>query len=111
MSESWEGLFMDSSAHLLSFSTPTHTHGFDSYNDGYGHSKTTFMRSVSGQPEIRFFNGFELGFDSESMRIMILKIVVLLDGLGSLMICTHGLIVLTKTKENNLLLRIVRRRW
>jgi hypothetical protein len=30
---------------------------------------------------------------------MIFKIVVLLDGLGSLMICTHDLIILIKTKE------------
>jgi hypothetical protein len=30
---------------------------------------------------------------------MIFKIVVLLDGLANLMICTHDLIVLTKIKE------------
>jgi hypothetical protein len=35
----------------------------------------------------------------ESMRIMIFMISILLDGLGSLMICTHYLIILTKTKE------------
>jgi hypothetical protein len=33
------------------------------------------------------------------MRIMIFKIVVLLDGLSSLMISTHDLNLLTKTKE------------
>jgi hypothetical protein len=36
---------------------------------------------------------------SELMRIMIFKIFILLDRLGILMICTHDLIVLTKTKE------------
>jgi hypothetical protein len=36
---------------------------------------------------------------SESMRITIFKIANLLIGLGSLMICTHNLTVLTKTKE------------
>jgi hypothetical protein len=40
-----------------------------------------------------------LNSNSESTRIVIFKIVILLDGLGSLMICTHALIVLTKTKE------------
>jgi hypothetical protein len=40
-----------------------------------------------------------LNSNSESMRITIFKIVVLLDGLGSLMICTHDLIILIKTKE------------
>jgi hypothetical protein len=35
----------------------------------------------------------------KSMRIMIFKIADLLIGLGSLMICTHDLTVLTKTKE------------
>jgi hypothetical protein len=36
---------------------------------------------------------------SESMRIMIFKIATLLSQLGSLMICTHDLTILTKTKE------------
>jgi hypothetical protein len=36
---------------------------------------------------------------SESMRITIFKIANLLIGLGILMICTHDLTVLTKTKE------------
>jgi hypothetical protein len=33
------------------------------------------------------------------MRIMIFNIVILLIGLGSLMIFTHDLIILTKTKQ------------
>jgi hypothetical protein len=33
------------------------------------------------------------------MRIMIFKIVVFLNGLASLMTCTHALTVLAKTKE------------
>jgi hypothetical protein len=36
---------------------------------------------------------------SESVRIMIFKVVIFLIGLGSLMICTHNLTVLTKTKK------------
>jgi hypothetical protein len=45
--------------------------------------------------EIRFFDGL----NSETIGILIFKIVDLLIGLGSLMICTHNLITLTKTKE------------
>jgi hypothetical protein len=33
------------------------------------------------------------------MRIMIFKVAILLIGLGSLMICTHNLTILTKIKE------------
>jgi hypothetical protein len=36
------------------------------------------------------------------MRIMIFNIVILLIGLGSLMICTHDPIILTKTKQTTL---------
>jgi hypothetical protein len=52
MSESWLGLITDSIAHMLIFSTPTHTHDFDNHNNGYSHSKTTLVRSFSGSPEI-----------------------------------------------------------
>jgi hypothetical protein len=57
------------------------------------------VRSVSGSLEIRFFDGSNFGMVSEMMKITIFKIVMLLDGLGSLMIYTHDLIVLTKIKE------------
>jgi hypothetical protein len=44
--------------------------------------------------------GFETRKQSQNMvRIMIFKIANFLIGLGNLMICTHDLIVLTKTKE------------
>jgi hypothetical protein len=45
MSESWRGLIMDSIAHLLSLSMPTHRRDFGNYNNGYGHSKTALVRS------------------------------------------------------------------
>jgi hypothetical protein len=52
MSESWIGLTTDSAANFLFFSTPTHTHDFDNYSNGYGHSMTTHLWNVSGLPEI-----------------------------------------------------------
>jgi hypothetical protein len=44
-------------------------------------------------------------------RIMIFKVVTLSIRLGSLMICTHNLTILTKTKEDDPLLRIEYVRW
>jgi hypothetical protein len=61
MSESWLGLIMDSAVNLLSFSMPTHTHNFDNHNNGYGHSRTSLIWSVSESPEIDFFDGLKLG--------------------------------------------------
>jgi hypothetical protein len=90
---------MDFAANSLSFSMPTHTHDFDNHSNGYSHSKTALMWSVSGLPEIRFFDGLNLDSISDLMRIMIFKIAILVIQLGSLMICTHDLIILTKTKE------------
>jgi hypothetical protein len=45
------------------------------------------------------------------MRITIFKIAILLIGLGSLMMYTHGLIVVTKKKRNDPLLLISQIRW
>jgi hypothetical protein len=90
---------MDSAAHLLNFSTPTHTLDLYHHRNGYSHSKTALVRSVSGPPEIKFFHGLNSETVSELMRITIFNIVILLDRLGNLMICTHNLIVLNKTKE------------
>jgi hypothetical protein len=59
----------------------------------------SIVQNFSGLPEIRFFDGLNSETVSESTRIMIFKISILLIGLGSLMICTHNLIILTKTKE------------
>jgi hypothetical protein len=97
--ETWLGLIMDFAANLLSSSTPTHTHDFDNHNNCYGRSKTSLMQSFSGLPEIRFFDGLNSETVSESMRITTFKIAALLNGLVSLMICTHNLTILTKTKE------------
>jgi hypothetical protein len=41
-------LTTDSAANLLGFSMSTHTHDFNNHINGYGHSKTTLVRSVSG---------------------------------------------------------------
>jgi hypothetical protein len=90
---------MDFTASLLSFSTSTRTHDFDDHINSYSRSKTALMRSFSGLPEIRFFNGLNSETVPETTRILIFKIIVLLDRLGSLMICTHDLIILTKIKE------------
>jgi hypothetical protein len=59
MGETWCRLITDFAANLLSFSMPTHTHDFNNQINGYSRSKTTLMRSVSGSPEIRFFDRFE----------------------------------------------------
>jgi hypothetical protein len=69
---------MDSTENFLSFLTPTQTHGFDNHNSGYGHLKTALVQSFSGLPEIKFFDGLNSEMVSESMRITIFKIVVLL---------------------------------
>jgi hypothetical protein len=62
MGETWQRLFTDFVANLLRFSMPTHTHDFSNHSNSYNCLKTAFMRSFSGQPEIFFFNGFELGY-------------------------------------------------
>jgi hypothetical protein len=48
---------------------------------------------------------------SNLVKILIFKIAVLFIRLGSLMICTHDLAIVKKTKENNPLLRIVCVQW
>jgi hypothetical protein len=76
--ETWRGLIMDFVANFLSFSTPTHTHDFDNDSNGYAHLKTALVQSISGQPEIRFFDGLNSEMVSELTRITIFKIVILL---------------------------------
>jgi hypothetical protein len=44
---------------LSQLSNAYSSHDFDDHHNGYSHSTTALMRSVSGSPEIRFFNGFE----------------------------------------------------
>jgi hypothetical protein len=107
MSETWRGLITDLAANLLSFSTPTQTHDFGNHINGCGHSKTALVQSFSGLPQIGFFKGFETQKWFRNLaRVTIFRVVIFLIGLGNLMICTHDLIVLTKIKDNNLLLRI-----
>jgi hypothetical protein len=73
--------------------------------------KIALVRSFSGLLEIRFFDGLNSELDLKTMRIIIFNIVVLLSQLGSLMICTHDLYVLTKRKRNDSLLQIIQIRW
>jgi hypothetical protein len=54
--------------------------------------------------------GLNLDTVVESVRITIFKIVIFLNQLGNLMICTHDLIVLIK-KRNDPILRTVHVRW
>jgi hypothetical protein len=50
-------------------------------------------------------------FGNDENYDFLFKIVNFIIGLGSLMICTHDLTILRKTKENDLLLWTVRVRW
>jgi hypothetical protein len=74
-------------------------------------SKTALLQSISRLPEIRFFDGLNMDLVPETTRIIIFNIVVLLGRLGTLMICTHNLYVITKRQRTDLLLQIVRIRW
>jgi hypothetical protein len=78
---------------------PTPTHDFYNHSNGYSRSKTALVRSVSGSPEICFFNGFEVRYSFRIGEDYDFKITIFLIGLGNLMICTHDLVVLTKIKE------------
>jgi hypothetical protein len=109
--KSWWGLFTDSIANLLRFSMPTHTHDVGNDNDGYGHLKIAFVRSLADCQKTVSLTVWNLDTVSKSKRIMIFKIANLLIRLGNLMICIHNLIVLTKTKECNWLLWIAHIRW
>jgi hypothetical protein len=110
MGETWQGLIMDSVVNLLSSSTPTHTHDLDNHSIGHGCSKTQRSCGVLAASQK---SNLSIGFATQKQfrnleRITIFKIVVLLIRLGSLIICTHYLIALTKTKESNLLMQIAR---
>jgi hypothetical protein len=55
---------------------------------------------VGGLPKMDSMIGFETRRRFRNLeRITIFKIVLLLNGLSSMMICTHDLTVITKTKE------------
>jgi hypothetical protein len=53
-------LITDFAAHVISFSTPTHTHHFGNHSYGYSHSKTALVRSFSRLLEIRFFDSLKV---------------------------------------------------
>jgi hypothetical protein len=89
---------MDFAASLLSFLMLTHIYDFDNHSNGYDCLKDSTVWSFSGLPEIRFFDGFNSDLVPETMRIMTFSIIILLSRLGSLMICTPDLCVLTKRK-------------
>jgi hypothetical protein len=99
MGEIWRRLIADFAANLLMFLTPTHTHDFDNHNNGYCRSKTGLVQSVSRSPE-KLLHRFETRkWFCNLVRFTIFKVVILLNQLGSLMICIHDLIVHTKIKE------------
>jgi hypothetical protein len=109
--ESWRGLFTDSIDHLTSFPALTNTHVFGNHSNGYGHLKTADVLSFAdcrktassmvGNPETVSVFGEDYDFN----------VSILLSRLGSLMICTHNLYVLTQRRRNDPLLRITRIRW
>jgi hypothetical protein len=96
---SWQGLFTDSIDHLTSFSVPTHTHVFGNHNNGYGHLQTADVRSFVDCRKPDSSMASKHGFNFGNNENYDFEIINLLIGLGSLMICTHHLTVLTKTKE------------
>jgi hypothetical protein len=101
MSESWSGLITDSIGHLPSFSMPTHACDLGNHSNGYGHLKTAGVQSFTDCRKTASSMALKLGFDFRNDKNygFLFKIVNLLIRLGSLMICTHDLTVLTKTKE------------
>jgi hypothetical protein len=74
MGETWKGLVMDSVANFLSFSTPTHTLDFDNHSGGYGHSKTTLVRSLADSRKSVPLMGLTFETVPESAMITIFKI-------------------------------------
>jgi hypothetical protein len=90
---------MHSIGHMISFPTPTHTYVSGNHSNGYGRSKTALVRSyrIARKLLLRRFKAWKR-FQNLAM-IMIFKVGIFLSRLGSLMICTHDLTVLTKTKE------------
>jgi hypothetical protein len=101
MSESWSGLITDSIGHLPSCSMPTHACDLGNHSNGYGHLKTAGVQSFTDCRKTASSMALKLGFDFRNDKNygFLFKIVNLLIRLGSLMICTHDLTVLTKTKE------------
>jgi hypothetical protein len=88
MSETRQGLITDSVAYLPSSSTPTQTHDFVT---------TSMVMAVQRQHSRGVSELLENDFGTS--RIMIFNIAMLLSQLGSLMICTRDLYVLTKRKK------------
>jgi hypothetical protein len=90
---------------------PTHTHDFGNHRSGYGHSESTRAECyrITGNPILQRLQNLDSVL--ESMRIIIFRISNFLIGLGSVMICTRDLIVLTKIKETICYCQLFRLRW
>jgi hypothetical protein len=99
--ESWRSLSMDFVDHLTSFLAPTHTHVFGNHINGYHHLKPADVRSFTDCQKSESSTASKLGFDfgDDKNYDFLFKIVDFLIWLGSLMICTYDLTVLTKIKE------------
>jgi hypothetical protein len=105
------GLHTRSEDHLLSFLAPTQTHVSDAHSHGYGHFGTATC-GVSSLLEIRVIERVEvLAQLRTAIRLELSSLVIKLGWLGDLMQSELSLIVLTKTKDNNSLLWIVRTWW
>jgi hypothetical protein len=98
---------MDSVAYLPSSSMPK-THDLGNHSHGYDHSKTALARSyqIDGKLILRWMETRKRFWNW--MRIMIFNVAILLSRLGSLLICTHDLYILTKRRRNDPLLQIIR---
>jgi hypothetical protein len=99
MSETRRGLVMDFAAIWPSILMPTHTHDFGKHRNVYGRSK---QHSCRASPDCQKSDSlmFETRKQFQNLaRITIFKITILLSQLGSLVICTHDLTILTKIKE------------
>jgi hypothetical protein len=110
-SKSWRGLNTDFAASLLSFLMPTHTHDFNNHSNGYGCLKYSAHAELADCRKSDSSTALKLGFEFRINENYDFKIIDLLIGLGSLMICTHDLHVLTRRKRNDPLLQIVQIRW
>jgi hypothetical protein len=98
--ESCRGLFTDSVDHLTSFPASTRTPVFGNDSNCYDHLKTADVRSFADCHKTASLMASKLGFEFRiNENYDFFMIDDLLIGLGSLMIYTHDITILTKTKE------------
>jgi hypothetical protein len=69
---------MDSIASLLNFSMPTHTHDFGNHGDGFGHSKTSLIRSLADRRKSDSSMGLTSKRFRTAVRFMTFKIAIML---------------------------------